>query len=300
MTDGFIETPDGVRLAVERHGVGGVRGVVVLVPAMMCDARTLDRPRGDGLASRWASRGWEVWTVDFRGHGRSARPTSPIRYEHLVARDVPAVAAAARGVAGLRPLVLGGHSLGGHVTLAALGWGCAEADAWVGLAANIWLPELEPDWRLWGRKAANLAAFVAIARAFGRFPTRLLKMGTEDESRSYVEDLARFPFQRRWGPPDAPDVDFLALARQWRRPKLNLLASDDALLASFEGALRWTCAAGATPMRVGRGASNVDGAPHHMSLVTDPAHLGWLHTVDRWLSWHVETPRGVSQEAACV
>ncbi len=300
MSEGFIETPDGVRLAVRRHGEGGGRGVVVLFPAMMCDARTLDRPRGDGLASRWAARGWEVWTVDFRAHGRSGRAETPVRYDHLVARDVPAVAAAARRVAGMRPLVLGGHSLGGHVTLAALAWGCADADAWIGLAANIWLPDLEPDWRLWARKAANLAAFVGVSRAVGRFPTRWLKMGTEDESTAYVEDLARFPFQRRWGPAAFHDVDYLTLARAWRRPKLNLLASDDRLLASFEGAMRWTCAAGATPMRVGRGASNVDGAPEHMSLVTDPAHLGWLHTVDRWLSWHVETPSGVSREGACV
>jgi alpha-beta hydrolase superfamily lysophospholipase len=300
VSEGFIETPDGVRLAVRRHGEGGARGVVVLFPAMMCDARTLDRPRGDGLASRWAARGWEVWTVDFRGHGRSGRAETPVRYDHLVARDVPAVAAAARRVAGMRPLVLGGHSLGGHVTLAALAWGCADADAWIGLAANIWLPDLEPDWRLWARKVANLTAFVAVSRAVGRFPARWLKMGTEDESTAYVEDLARFPFQRRWGPAAFHDVDYLTLARAWRRPKLNLLASDDRLLASFEGAMRWTCAAGATPMRVGRGASNVDGAPEHISLVTNPAHLGWLHTVDRWLSWHVETPSGVSREGACV
>ena len=299
MSEAFVEAPDGVRLSVERVGEGGARGVVVLFPAMMCDARTLDRPRGQGLASRWAARGWEVWTADFRGHGRSQRPVEAIRYQHLVVRDVPAIAAAARRVAGLRPLVLGGHSLGGHVTLASLALGAAEADAWVGMAANIWLAELEPNGRQWARKAGNLAAFVALSRLFGRFPTRRLKLGTEDESQAYVEDLARFSLQRRWGPSDDPEVDFLALARRWRKPKLNLLASDDVLLASWDGALRWTCAAGATPMRVGRGASHVDGAPDHMGLVTDPEHLGWLHTVDRWLSWNVETPRGASMEGTC-
>ena len=97
-------------------------GVAVLSHAMMARRSSFERPRNGGLAAFFVERGWRTVLFDFRGHGDSgpsAKAGGSYRYDDLVAGDMPAIHAFARSRARRgRPVVLVGHSLGGHVGMA--------------------------------------------------------------------------------------------------------------------------------------------------------------------------------------
>ncbi len=201
-----VQTEDGWTLRAEVHPPSGVRrGVVVALPAMGVDARSLDRPAGAGLATTLARAGWEVWRADFRGHGASGphpRDGGRWSYDDLVRHDVPTWVRAAYETSDT--VVVAGHSLGGHVSSAA----CAEGlrvDALVLLATNIWLPTLEASSGRRLVKGAAMEAFRAAARVRGYFPSRRLRLGSADEAGGYVADLRRFYRDDRWGPRDGGD-----------------------------------------------------------------------------------------------
>ncbi|SEA34236.1 alpha/beta fold hydrolase [Rubrimonas cliftonensis] len=87
-----------------------------------------------GPAPDWAARGIEVVTYDQRGFGRNPSRGAWPGFEALTADFAAVAAQVAAAYPGL-PLVAAGHSLGGAVTLAALGAGGApEVDAAVLLA----------------------------------------------------------------------------------------------------------------------------------------------------------------------
>ena len=65
-----IETSDGWTLEADRLDPPDGRepiGVLWLGHAMMVNRRTMDRPRGQGLASLLAGEGFIVYNVDLRG-----------------------------------------------------------------------------------------------------------------------------------------------------------------------------------------------------------------------------------------
>ncbi len=67
MTAVSVRCDDGWILRGQR--MPGPGPVVVCGHAMMVDRRTLDRPRGAGLASALAEAGLDVVMMDARGHG---------------------------------------------------------------------------------------------------------------------------------------------------------------------------------------------------------------------------------------
>jgi predicted alpha/beta hydrolase len=187
-----IRTKDGVTLsATVLEPAASMRGTVVMAHAMF--ARQ--------TAFRWVSRmfrdrGWRVITFDFRGHGKS--PAASYGYDDFVEHDLPAVVDCARERSDGKPVVLVGHSLGGHVALAAQGCALVSLDAIVLVASNVWLRDFEPSGAVWAAKRWILEGFVRAARRFGKFPARMLKLGSDDESLEYVEDIARFGLDGRW------------------------------------------------------------------------------------------------------
>jgi predicted alpha/beta hydrolase len=296
MTSRVVVAADGWRLGCAvREADGERRGVAVVWPAMMCDARSLSRGDGGGVVGALARAGWEVWSTDFRGHGASGPlPSSGAAwsYDDLVYRDVPAVLSAARAEAGARPVVVVGHSLGAHVSAASLASGAATADAWVGVSANAWLPQLEPSARVRLAKGAALAAFEGVSAACGRFPTRALGVGSAEEATPYVRDLRRFWRTGRWGSADGRD-DWLALARALTLPRLSVLGAGDALLARPDGAVAWSRhlgPRGAEVWLVGEGRYGVQARPGHMDLLTDARASGWWGSLIDWLARHTSRP----------
>jgi predicted alpha/beta hydrolase len=277
-----VTTADGWRLSARVLRAEPRHGIALLLPAMMTDARTLDRPPGRGFGSHLAERGWETWLADFRGHGRSGpspRTGATWGYDDLVRFDVPALVAAARAEAGRLPVVVLGHSLGGHVTVAAVATGASPPpDAIVGLSCAVWDRRLAGRRRTRWRRSLVMLAFEATARARGRFPARRLRIGNADEPTPYVADLARFQ-RTRWGSRDG--VDYLAAMRDLPCPVLGVYAKGDRMLRPLSTARAWLAHAPRHDLlEVGGGAAHVSHVPGHMDLVTDPAcRPAWDHVV---------------------
>jgi predicted alpha/beta hydrolase len=257
---------------------------------MMARRAEFDRPQGNGLARFMVARGWCVVAFDFRGHGDSAPTVSEgarYRYDDLVMRDLPAVCAFARSrVRRKRPVILVGHSLGGHVGLAAQGAQLVSFDGIVTCAANIWLRALEPSHRRWLAKRAVMSAIVGLSRRIGRFPARSVRLGSDDEARECFEDLARFTRTGSWTSSDGALDYFGSLARV-RVPVVQVVSDGDRLNCAPECGARFVqkCGGLREVVRVTRGD---DGGPppDHMGLVTSGnARSAWSRA-EEWIRKH--------------
>lgn len=282
-----VTADDGWVLDVRRLPAQGVRrGVAVLGHAMMVDRRSMDRPEGAGFASHLASCGWEVWLADLRGRGASG-PTvaegGSWTYDDIITRDLPALVRAARATPGFLWLV--GHSLAGHASIGAAAAGLYESppDGHVLLAANTWVPDVEPSRRLRWKKRGALLAFGAIRRAVGHFPSRRLGVGPVDEAGPYVDDLLR-TWRRGWRSRDGRH-DYFGRMGEVTGPILNVVGRADTLAAHPSGARRWTeRLPGAAFWWVGAGDMGLPFHPDHMTLVTDArARPLWQHITD-WMA----------------
>jgi predicted alpha/beta hydrolase len=249
------------------------RAVAIVGHAMMVDRRTLDRPRGAGLVSRLVEHGLAVVWPDLRGHGRSgprAEAGGRWCYDDLVDHDVPSLLAWTRArLPGVRCVAVG-HSLFGHVTLAHLTRHPeAPLDGLVLIACNYCHPE-------WGRRrlayverGVMIGVMAGLAHAFGRFPTRRLRFGSDDEATPFVDDFVRGWSRLDWRARDG--FSYAANRARVRTPVLSLLAAGDRHLAPPDEAR--TLVTGLTgPVRVevcGR-ASGLPFDPDHMGIVIDP------------------------------
>jgi len=280
-------TGDGWRLELEEIAApAGARAACLLGHAMMTNRRSLDRPAGRGMASALAAPGrLAVYTFDCRGHGGSAaRDGRGWTYDDIALRDVPAAVAAVRARAPGLPLVLVGHSLVAHGGLAWLG---QEPDAPVGavvaLAANVWIPRLEPDRLTWLGKRATLEAWRVASIPLGRFPARRLGMGNEDEPRAYVEQFLRWARTDRW---DANDGrDYLAGLARVRAPVLAVAGEADRFMCTPGAARAFAAALRAAPVTFRLvGAHELPGfRPDHMGLVTARQAAPLWAELERWI-----------------
>jgi predicted alpha/beta hydrolase len=246
-----------------------------------------NRPVGAGLGSFLAERGWHVAAFDFRGHGDSTptpREGGTFGYDDLVAKDLPAICAFARSeIAHGLPLIVVGHSLGGHVALAAQGAGAIEVDAVAALGATMWLRHLDPSKVRWWAKRATVEAMLKLARRFGYFPTRALGLGSDDVSRGLVEDLARTVRTGAWTSADGR-LDYWAALSRVHVPVLQILSEGDRFECDPESGARFAARCGdrSTVVRVAR--SDEGGpAPSHTGLVTSGAVRGVWTRVEAWM-----------------
>lgn len=273
-------------------------GVAVLAHALMARRSEFDRPAGAGLARFLVDQGWTALAFDFRGHGDSRPPASAeaagCRYDDFVTIDLPAVCDFARWQVPDRPLVLVGHSLGGHVALAAVASGAVAVDAVIGLASAVWLPQLEPSLPRWLAKRAVLAAAAAVARRLGRLPARALRIGSDDETSACIEDLHRFATSGRWTSADG-GVDYWASLDRVRVPVLQIVSDGDRFECPPVCGRRFIarCAGRRDVVEVATG----DGGsppPNHMGLVTGGrARQAW-EQMSTWMSevLHAGAPPG--------
>lgn len=270
-----MRTADGVTLHLERvAAVGPRRGVVVCLHAMMTDGRYFGATRDGGFVRELAAGGFDVIVPDFRGHGRSELRAGrdDWSFDDLVELDLPAIVAAA----GCPPseLVLLGHSLGGLVAAAALGVGAIPSPRLVMLAAtNVWLGETP-------KRRALMQVYRGITRVVGKAPIRALRLGTADESATYVKQLTGWTRAGRWT--SLRGVDYA-----------QRLATVETPVLPFVGAGDWMCTPpdargfvkplpNAAPVRV-VGVQHGDGLdPDHFALFTKPALRPlWRDLLDR-------------------
>jgi predicted alpha/beta hydrolase len=290
-----VRAADGWTLGVrETPASGDRRGAILLLHAMMVDARSLDRPVGGGLASTLAAGGFDVHAADLRGRGESgpgAGAGARWSYDDIALRDVPAL------VDGVRdrcegPLYVVGHSLGGHAALAAAGVGAhtIAPDGHVLLASNLWMPSLEGSRRRRLAKGLAIAGFRSVTEAFGRFPSRALRVGPVDEAAAYVDDLCRTWEVDRWEGAGG-EHDYLASMSYVTGPVLAVVGAGDRLLAHSEGARAFVEHLGpgrAEFWRVGAGDHGLSFTPGHMGIVTDQRCRPLWRAIGGWVGARID------------
>jgi len=283
----LFHASDGAMLHAEAlHPPGPARATLLLGHAMMASRRTFHR----GLAPLLRDRGFRVVTFDFRGHGQSGPLPSEggdAGYDDHVRLDLPSLRRQATSL-WPGPLAVVGHSLGAHAAVASQGAGLLGADALVLLAGNIWMPSLEPSARLRALKSATFRAAWAVTRRAGFFPTRALRLGSEDESRSLFRGFLRWWQDDGWGSADGR-LDYISCAARVRCPTLAVAGAGDSLECTPGCARRFLDLLGG-PRRdlvvMGRGPL-AGFAPAHMPLVTDPRSApAWRHLAS-WLDQHL-------------
>jgi predicted alpha/beta hydrolase len=268
-----IRTRDGVGLrAVVDDPPEGVPllGTCVLAHAMLARKSEFGRRDRPGLAQAYAALGYRTVAFDFRGHGDSTSPASTREwsYDELVRFDLPCVVECARARSEDKPVFVIGHSLGGHVALAAQGTGRMSADGLVVIAANVWLRALETSRVRWAaRLALGRTMREAVAR-FGKLPARQVRLGSDDASAAFVGDLLRFMHDDAWRSADGAD-DYLASLAQIAVPVCAVASDGDRLMCppASAAALARRCGG---PLEIVRISRSDDGgrAPGHMSMVT--------------------------------
>jgi predicted alpha/beta hydrolase len=286
-----LRTSDGWSLRADVYApprtLGEPAGIVVLAHAMMARRSEFDRPKGAGLARFLAARGFRVVAFDFRGHGDSeplpARGGS-YAYDDLVARDLPTVCAFARTrVRRGKPVFVLGHSLGGHVALAAQGSGAIAVEGIVCVGAAVWIRRLEPSARRWWCKRAVASSILRVTRRVGRFPARALRLGSDDEARSHIEDIARFVREPRWTSRDGL-VDYWASLANVRVPVIQVVSDGDFLECAPVCGVRFVAACGGPHevIQIGR-ADDGGPPPSHMGMVTSGQVPSVWRRVDAWM-----------------
>ena len=107
-TDGYWQSPDGLRLHYRDYPGGDGRPPILCIPGLTRNARDFE-----GVARRHAGD-WRVICVELRGRGESAYAKDPMSYVPLTyVEDMEALIAAL----GLGRFVLFGTSLGGFITM---------------------------------------------------------------------------------------------------------------------------------------------------------------------------------------
>ncbi len=179
--EGFVDLPDGARLAYEDVGEGPV--VTLLHPGLW-DMRTWD-PQIEPLLDA----GYRVLRYDLRGYGRSSRPLPGAPYSHV--RDVIALL----DVRGVPTTALVGCSIGGAIAI----------DVTLSHPERVWalvpvasaLPGFEPtqeedDW--WEDIGAPIEEALAAGDLDRAQHLRLellwAPLGIEDEAGRRIRDIA--------------------------------------------------------------------------------------------------------------
>jgi predicted alpha/beta hydrolase len=287
-----IRTEDGWALRADVHEPRGrAIGIAVLAHAMMGRRSEFDRPEGRGLARFLVARGWRTVTFDFRGHGESgpgAANGGRWTYDDLVQRDLPTVVDCVRARAGRLPVVVLGHSLGGHAALAGAGAGLLGADAFVTFGANVWMPRHEPSIAWWAAKRALLRGVDRACARYGYFPARMLRLGSDDEAGGYFAAILRFARTDAWTSDDGR-FDYLAGLARVKAPVLSIVSEGDRLQCRPPCGARLLEACGG-PTTLDRLQRGDDGgpAPGHMALVTsERASSAWARA-EAWMRRHTK------------
>lgn len=279
-----LRTRDGTALACTLlEPEGKAFGDLVCAHAMFARQSAFVRP--GGLAERFRARGWRVLAFDFRGHGQSGTPAAKggsWSYDDLVREDLPAVVEALRARRKRGPVVVLGHSLGGHVALAAQGEGRLRADAFVTVGCNLWLRELATSRALRLVEATTLELVLRVAVRRGYFPARALRLGSDDEALPYVRDLHRFS-KDGWRSADGRE-DYLANLARIDVPVYAIASTGDRLNARPERVRAFHAGCrGTTELDIVRRGADGRAPPDHARLVTSPSAYAAFDRAEEFL-----------------
>ena len=261
-------TVDGVTLRIDRVRAAQRRGAVVCLHAMMTDGRYFGARRDGSFAAALARSGLDVLVADFRGHGRSVPPHAgkdDWSFDDLVEHDLPAIVDAVCEATELpaREVAILGHSLGGLVACAALATRRIQPPRVLGLVAtSVWLGETPA-------RRALMRTYRGVTALLGRAPIRALRVGTADESASYVDQLAMWSSTKRWT--SLRGVDYLAALDTIAVPAFAVCGATDWMCRPADADAIAKRIKHCEPLRVvgTRHGDAID--PDHFQLFTQPA-----------------------------
>jgi predicted alpha/beta hydrolase len=286
-----LQTSDGVSLRATVHEPSDAARAhtVVLAHAMFARRTEFERPWGSGLAHVLARHGFRTIAFDFRGHGDSgpgrASEGAKWTYDDLVSKDLPTVVEHARK-GGAKKVSIVGHSLGGHVAMAAQGTGAIAVDQLVAVGANVWLRHLEPSRLRWAAKRVSMRFIEAVVRRRGFFPARALRQGSDDESADYMRALVRTAHSGRWTSDDGA-LDYEAHLASISIPVLAIASTQDTLNCHDACAARMIAPlTGPKELRTLTRDDDGGPAPDHMGMITSPRADHVRLGIASWLQSH--------------
>ncbi|MDI1446083.1 alpha/beta fold hydrolase [Polyangium sp. 6x1] len=280
-------TDDGWHLRGEILAEGSRPAVALLLHAMMASRRSMDKPRGAGLASTLAAAGLSVVSMDLRGHGESgpsAREGARYTYDDYILYDVPALVALTRSLFPGKPVIVVGHSLGAHAALASAGVFPDKApDAVASIAGNFWFPSDEPSFARRAAKAATLRTWLAVAEAVGHFDPKPFRIGSDAVPLPYIRQFWKVWSSDRYASVD-DRYDYAEALTRVTCPVFAVASEGDKLLAHPASVTRFFSRIGSTnkTLRIVTHAEHEGRAPDHMGLVTDPRALPVWREIAEW------------------
>jgi pimeloyl-ACP methyl ester carboxylesterase len=139
-----VATSDGLHVALSRYrpAAPSRRHPVVLCHGVGANRATFDLAPEVSLARGLAAQGYDVWSLELRGYGRSERAAPGDRryrwtFDDHVLRDVPAALARVRRESGRERVHFIGHSMGGLVLYAHLARGGESIRSGVAIGASL-------------------------------------------------------------------------------------------------------------------------------------------------------------------
>ena len=192
-TQHVLTAPDGGQVQVTRLASGQAdtgRPPLVALAGMFCGHRFWLSPRQVGLAAYLARQGFTCYLIDRRGIGpMRVQSKGRAGYDELLTLDLPMVQRWVQDQE-RRPAVWMGHSFGGVVLARAVAE-TLERDQVAGLV--LFAAQCEQG--LASMRPPISYLLNGIAGVLGRFPSRRLGLGPDDEPRAAMEDACRWTRQ---------------------------------------------------------------------------------------------------------
>jgi pimeloyl-ACP methyl ester carboxylesterase len=175
--------------------------VVVLFHGYFEDGRIFYSNNGKGLAPFLASNGFDVFVVDFPGKSESKHTISQgLDYSQhdIITKMIPTILETIRTLSGKTYLHIGAHSWGGVVVMAYMArfkdahlasffsFGAKRRIGRINVRRLIYI---EFGWNVMGNYLCN---------KHGYLPFKKMRMGNEDEAKSYFKQTSKWIYSRNW------------------------------------------------------------------------------------------------------
>lgn len=263
-----ITSSDQHRFEAKLHLADDARGpTLIFLAAMGTPARVYGR-----LAREMAMHGVQVCTADWRGVGSSSMQASRScdwGYRHLVEHDLAALLAALRQRLGDAPIWLGGHSLGGQLSLLGAAANPAQVSGVLLVASGtVHLPCYSPSFR---RRVRALALISSITGAvLGHFPGQRLGFAAR-EANGVMRDWSHVAHSGKYEPRGS-SLNYEEAMRALKMPVLALNFKADlwSPLGATQALLNKAPASTPVHWNWGRNESNGE-AFDHFSWTKQPA-----------------------------